>query len=111
LSRTILFVDDAIEDLRELERFILARWSAPAWASAYEEIRAAIRLIAERPRAGSLCEELEALGTSNIRQVLAGPNRVLYEILDDGTLHIYAICNQKRELGTLLQRRFLRQQP
>lgn len=64
-------------------------------------------MIADHPGAGRIPLELESLGISQYRQVLAGMNRMIYEWADDA-VYIHLVCDTRRDLQALLMKRIVR---
>ena len=102
----VVILHSAETDLRELRDHIRRRFGAAAWNNSYAKIKQAAKRIATHPRAGRLPEELIDLNLMQYRQVLAGMNRIIYE-LRDGTAYVHLICDARRDLRTLLMRRIL----
>jgi plasmid stabilization system protein ParE len=106
VTTNVVVLRSAETDLRDVRDHIRRRFGEAAWDNSYAKIRKAVGRIAAHPLAGKLPEELADLNLMQYRQVLAGMNRVIYE-LRDGTAYVHAICDARRDLRTLLMRRIL----
>ncbi|MFT4256190.1 MAG: type II toxin-antitoxin system RelE/ParE family toxin [Pseudoxanthomonas sp.] len=102
----VVILHAAEADLLELRRHLLGRFGAAAWKGSYAKIKQAVTRIAAHPHAGKLPEELAELNLMQYRQVLAGMNRVIYELRDE-TAYVHVICDARRDLRTLLMRRLV----
>ena len=102
----VVILRSAETDLRDLRDHIRRRFGATAWKDSDTKIRQAVKRIAAHPLAGKLPEELTDLGLIQYRQVLAGVNRIIYE-LRDGTAYVHVICDARRDLRALLMRRII----
>ncbi|PWF47777.1 type II toxin-antitoxin system RelE/ParE family toxin [Massilia glaciei] len=103
------FTQNARADLLELKEFVLQQWSQQAWKAAFAEIRHAVATIESHPEAGAICPDLAAIGITAYRQILTSKNRIIYEADKDANLiFVHVVCDQRRDLQTLLMRRLLR---
>ncbi|QHJ00196.1 type II toxin-antitoxin system RelE/ParE family toxin [Xylophilus rhododendri] len=103
----VVFLESAEADLQELRRYILKDFGPGTWRSSFAKIKKAVALIAAEPRAGRLLPEFESLNIAAYRQVLAGMNRIIYEVQDE-VAYIYVVCDTRRDLQGLLLRRLVR---
>lgn len=102
----VVVLRGAEADLHELRRNVTHRFGAKRWTSTLQSIRTAFERIAEHPQSGSLPDELSALNLVQFRQVLAGMNRIIYELR--GTVaFVHVVCDVRRDLKTVLMRRLL----
>lgn len=106
MSFTVVILQSAEIDLKELRSYITKQFSAQTWQNTYVTLKAAIRHLATQPYAGSIPEEIERLNIGQYRQVLSGMNRVIYEIRDK-TVYIHIIADTRKNLPTLLMKRLL----
>lgn len=93
-------------DLRALRRCVRARFGAGAWAATHGSVRAALARIAAHPEVGHAPDELAELGLVQYRQVLSGPNRILYEPRGS-MVYVHLVCDARRDLKSVLLRRLL----
>ena len=101
------FLEAAERDLRDLRSYILKNFSRQHWQEAYGRIREAIDTIARFPQAGVVPPELESLGANQYHQVIAGMNRVIYEIRGND-IFIHIIIDTRKDFQSFLTRRLLR---
>jgi toxin ParE1/3/4 len=105
----VVFVRSAETDLKDLRTYILKRFGQSAWQDSYVQIKACIATIEQFPDGGSVPDELENLGLTQYRQMIAGMNRIIYETRND-TAYIHIVCDARRDLRSLLMARLLRVQ-
>lgn len=103
----VVFLHSAEQDLLELKDYILKNFGATAWRASYRKIRDATTRLKRFPHEGHVPEELARLDIAQYRQVIAGMNRIIYEIRGD-TLFIHVVCDTRKEMRALLARRLLR---
>ena len=102
------FLEGAEFDLKELRRYIQENFSRQDWLNAYEHIRESVHTISRFPKAGTVPPELASLGANQYRQVLAGMNRIIYEIRGDD-IFIHIIIDTRKDFQSFLTRRLLRE--
>ncbi len=109
MSATVLLLDDAEQDLRNIHATIKNRFSDRLANEIYREIRDAILLLEENPYLGTVIDQLAALGMTNYRQmVVMQKNRVVYELDQKNALiYVYLICNERQDYDAVLRRRIL----
>lgn len=103
----VVILESAEHDLKELKNYLTKTFSIETWQNSYDNIKTAIRNLKTFPGVGSIPEEFEKLSLSQYRQVLAGMNRIIYEVRLD-TVYIHIITDTRRDLRSLLTRRLLR---
>ena len=102
------FTNNAKEDFIELKAYVVQAWSKQVWKTAFEQIKHAVSIIESQPHAGAVCQDLAQLGITTYRQMLTNKNRIIYEIDSTNKLiFIHIVCDQKRDLQTLLIHRLL----
>ncbi|WP_426176910.1 type II toxin-antitoxin system RelE/ParE family toxin [Massilia sp. TWR1-2-2] len=103
----VVFLDSAEQDLKELKRYIVRNFGRIAWQNSYREIRTSIAALKLFPLSGRVPDELRNLQLSRYRQVIAGRNRIIYELRQD-TIFIHIVCDARKDLRTVLITRLLR---
>lgn len=106
----VLILRGAEADLHELRAYLLRRFGAGSWRESRQAIGRAFARIAAQPQAGKMPEELLALNLAQYRQVLAGKNRVIYELRGDRA-YVHVVCDVRRDLRAVLLRRILETNP
>jgi len=106
MSFKVVILQSAETDLKELRSYLNKSFSEQTWRSTFSELKAAINRLGTLPYAGSIPEEIEKLHLSQYRQVLAGMNRVIYEVRDR-TVYIHIIADTRKDLPSLLMKRLL----
>ena len=105
----VYFLAGAEADLKELRRYILQNFGEVAWRDSYRKIKDSVRRLQTAPESGPIPDELADLHLSQYRQVVSGLNRILYEVRGNA-LYIHLVCDSRRDIKTLLNRRLLRPQ-
>lgn len=95
----IIFTQGAIDDLTDLKQSL----NPELWKAAKKEIQDKLNFIEKHPLAQPIPPELEEI-TIHFRQGLTHYYRIIYEITQD-KIYVYLICNQARDLTSLLYKR------
>ena len=103
----VVFLRDAEEDLKELRRYIVSKFSKDTWLETKRQINATVSSLTAFPQSGNIPKELAELGMAQYRQTLSGMNRIIYEVRGD-LLYVHIVCDTRRDLRDLLARRLLR---
>jgi len=104
----IHFLEVAERDLRDLRSYILENFSRQQWQETYGLIREAVDTIASFPQAGKVPPELTPLGANQYRQIIAGMNRIIYEIRGND-IFIHIVIDTRKDFQSFLTRRLLRE--
>jgi plasmid stabilization system protein ParE len=104
---SVVILESATQDLKDLQRSVSESFSADAWRNAHDKIRECIRNLKVFPYAGSIPDELENLGLTQYRQILSGMNRIIYEVRMV-TIYIHMIGDARRDMKSLLTKRLFR---
>jgi len=103
----VVILESAEYDLKELRAYLVKNFSVATWESSYSQIKTVIRHLQMFPLAGAIPDEFESLDLTQYRQVMAGMNRIIYEVRTE-TVYIHIIVDARRDLKSLLMRRLLR---
>ncbi len=109
MSHTVLFLEYAEHDLRNIHAHIESRFSKELANKVYVAIRDAILRLEGNPNLGRVIPELSKLGMTNYRcLVVEQRNKVVYQI-DAGKNHvyIYLICSERQDFEAALAKRLL----
>lgn len=87
----IIILDKAQEDLEEIAEY-WAKFSVNSARQRLDEIYDKIRLLESFSRLGKVYEELNY---PKVREIVAGPYRVIYHIVSETKIHILTIHNSK----------------
>lgn len=107
MSFSVVFLKSAEQDIKELREYVVKRFGNKTWQATLDKLRESVRTIQTQPHAGTLPEELRALNPGQYRQIISGMNRMIYEIRQQ-TIYIHIVCDNRRDLQGLLNRRMLR---
>jgi plasmid stabilization system protein ParE len=106
MSVRVVILKGAEGDLRELRHYVARRFGETAWARTLHLIRVAMEQIGTHPEAGRVPDEIAALGLVQFREVMAGPNRIVYEPRGD-VAYVHLVCDSRRDLKNVLLRRLV----
>lgn len=107
MNHRVVLLASAEQDLKELRAYLVKNFSPDTWARSYALIKHTMRQLQVFPQAGTIPEELEKLNLVQYRQMLSGPNRIIYEVRQ-GVIYVHIIVDVRRDMKTLLTRRLLR---
>lgn len=106
-AMNVVFLHSAERDLLELKDYVLKNFGKTAWRSSYKKIKDAVIRLKKFPLEGHVPDELASLNVTQYRQVIAGMNRMIYEVRGQ-TLYIHIVCDTRKDMQSLLTRRLLR---
>jgi plasmid stabilization system protein ParE len=106
MSLRVILLAGAEQDLRELRTYIVRNFGKEVWQASYGRIKEAVSNITSFPLVGAIPPELEKLQLVQYRQVLAGMNRIIYEVRQD-IVYIHIICYSRKDMVSLLNRRLM----
>ncbi|CDG82001.1 type II toxin-antitoxin system RelE/ParE family toxin [Janthinobacterium agaricidamnosum] len=109
MNTRVVVLDEAEQDLKDLQTYLIQHFSVTTWQDSYAKIKKSIRLLKSFPQSGTVPDEIRQYGTTKYRQVLAGMNRIIYEVRAD-VVYIHIIVDTRRDMKSLLEKR-LGQQP
>ena len=107
MSVSVVFLKSAELDLKELKSYIVKNFGNHSWQSTYANIQEAVSTIQTFPFGGRVPEELERLNLTQYRQVIAGMNRIIYEVRQE-IAYVHIVCDSRKDMKTLLTKRLLR---
>lgn len=96
----------AQQDVRNLNRYLRDRHGAATAAAFRAHLSEAVGRLRDYPHRGTVPRELEAIGVTEYRQILSGPNRIIYRVMD-GDVIVFIVVDGRRDLQSLLERRIL----
>ncbi|MCW5700353.1 MAG: type II toxin-antitoxin system RelE/ParE family toxin [Rhodospirillales bacterium] len=103
----VFLLEEAKCDIRDIWRWVVEAdgiEKADRLVDALEETGARL---SEFPHRGNVPEELQALGTTNCREVHYKPYRIIYRVFENRVI-VYCVADGRRDMQSLLQRRLLR---
>jgi toxin ParE1/3/4 len=102
----VLLSNDAARDFEELYDYV-ALHDAPQKADhVLEQIERAFSRLSDYPERGAHPKELLELGIREYREIFFKPYRIIYRLMDKN-VYVLLIADGRRDMQTLLQRRFL----
>ncbi|SIT28756.1 type II toxin-antitoxin system RelE/ParE family toxin [Achromobacter sp. MFA1 R4] len=104
MSRTVVFLQSAADDLHEIRHYVRKHFSHAVWLDSYAKIKTAILNLEQFPQAGHPLPELPA---THFLQIIAVKNRVIYEVVGD-KVYVHLICDSRQDFKIKLARRPLR---
>jgi toxin ParE1/3/4 len=106
MAFAVFLTNDAARDLDELYDYITLH-DAPQKADyVLGQIERAFSKLSRFPERGAHPKELLVLGIVEYREIFFKPYRIIYRVVDKN-VHVLLIADGRREMQTLLQRRFL----
>jgi plasmid stabilization system protein ParE len=109
MSYTVMFLEDAERDLRNIHAYVAGQFSEKLANKIYTDIRDAILRLEDNPLLGHTIPQIAHLGMTDFRQIVVEKrNKVIYQI-DTGKkrLYIYFICSDRQDFDTALAARML----
>lgn len=107
MSVSVVFLDSAEQDLKELKTYLIRHFGKVTWSASYAKIKASVTNLQSFPLMGKVPEELESLNLTQYRQIISGMNRIIYEVRQQ-TIYIHIVCDTRKDMQSLLTRRLLR---
>ncbi|NSX04750.1 type II toxin-antitoxin system RelE/ParE family toxin [Cupriavidus gilardii] len=104
MKHRVVFLQTAVDDLKEIRRYVRKHFSQAVWLDSYGKIKKAILGLERTPYRGHTPDELPA---THFLEIIAVKNRVIYEVLGD-TVYIHLICDCRQDFQTKLARRPIR---
>lgn len=103
---TVLLTEGAEHDLESIYDYI-AEFDCVANAdNVLDQLIGIVESLSQFPERGSIPKELNMLGIREYRQTSFKPYRVIYRVIEDKVI-IYVIADGRRDMQSLLARRFL----
>jgi toxin ParE1/3/4 len=106
MTLSVVVLRSSEEDLKMLKRYLVSNFGAETWRASYGQIKDAIASIRAFPSQGRIPDELANINLSQYREVVAGMNRLIYDVHGD-TIHVHIVCDTRRDLKSLLMRRLM----
>jgi toxin ParE1/3/4 len=107
MTHAVVILKSAEHDLHDLRAYLLKHFGHAAWQESYAMIKAALKNLQTYPLSGSVPDALEKINLAQYRQVIAGKNRIIYEVRHS-TIYVHVVADCRRDMATLLARRLLR---
>ncbi len=104
---TILFLPDAIADLRGLQHHLLRHWSVSVWMTAESDVVGELTLLDDGHLTGANVPELASVGIIDYRQITTSHHRLIYRQIQDTTF-VYLVAAHRQDFQALLQQRLWR---
>ena len=102
----VVLTEDAERDLEDLYFHIATHDSRANAEHVLNRLVEATASLESAPDRGSQPKELKSLGDQAYRQVFFKPYRIIYRVIDRRVV-VYVICDGRRDMKSLLARRFL----
>lgn len=100
----VLFSPAALTDLEEIVDFRIAQQGEEAGAALLDTLIGRATALGQFPRRGARPKELEGQGEDDIRQLVSGLYRIIYDVQADHVL-IVLIADGRRDMQRLLRDR------
>ena len=96
----------AKDDYREIRGYVKRKFGDQVWTTVEADFKKMLRQIADMPLAGSIPEEIAAIGLVHYRQRLVGQTRVIYQI-KDAEIFVHMFVDTNRDFPTVLYDRLM----
>ncbi|GGY92504.1 type II toxin-antitoxin system RelE/ParE family toxin [Novosphingobium colocasiae] len=96
----------AEDDLEEIHSYRMELRGGDDADALIDQFLAVIETLETFPERGAVPKELESTGIREFRQLLLGPYRLIYRVMDTRVI-ILVIVDGRRDVQTLLERRLL----
>ena len=107
MSFQVVFLKSAELDLKDLRSYMVKNFGETTWQASYTKIKDAVNTIRTFPLGGDIPDELERLNLTQYRQIIAGMNRIIYEVRQEN-IYIHIVCDTRKDMKSILARRFVR---
>ena len=107
MKYAVFILKSAEQDLHDLKQYLVKNFGMADWQNSYGNLKAAINNLESFPFSGSIPDELQHINLAQYRQVIAGKNRIIYEVRQT-TLYVHIVVDTRRDMKTVLTRRMLR---
>lgn len=107
MALPVSILDSAKFDFKAIHKKVVEKFGNDVWNNIKIKYQEAFKNIGEFPLKGSIPTEIEALGMTNIRQVLLNQTRIIYQITDT-TIYIHMLVDTKQDFQQVLYDRALR---
>lgn len=106
MTRTVVILDGAKADFREIKKNVRKQFGDLVWAEVNQEFQNTVKRIRANPLLGTHVDELGSFGYDNYRKTLVRQTRVIYEF-DHQTVIVHLFIHTKRDFRTHLEKRLL----
>ncbi|MBR7799151.1 type II toxin-antitoxin system RelE/ParE family toxin [Undibacterium fentianense] len=96
----------AKDDYREIRGYVKRKFGDQVWVAVESDFKKVLKQIAEMPLAGSVPEEIEAIGLVHYRQRLVGQTRIIYQIKEE-EIFVHMFVDTNRDFPSVLYDRLM----
>lgn len=104
---SIVILESAEQDLQEIKRYVIQRFSSKAWKKTSTQLKATLKQLQQFPYSGNIPQEIALFELHQFQQVICDMNRIVYEIEQD-KIFIHMIVDVRRDMKSLLMKRLIR---
>jgi toxin ParE1/3/4 len=105
MAHTVFLLEDAVQDLESIYRYIKSSGNKIAAKEMIFAIRKACDNLSENPERGHIPNELSMAGRFEYRQIIAKKYRIIYQVADSNVF-VFGIIHGNRNIGEVLRQRF-----
>ena len=106
MSYKVQILAYAKDDYREIRGYVKRKFGDQVWVAVESDFKKVLKQIAELPLAGSVPEEIEAIGLVHYRQRLVGQTRIIYQIKEE-EIFVHMFVDTNRDFPTVLYDRLM----
>ena len=106
MSYTVLLLEEAVQDIEAIYRYIRKSGNKKAAKDMILRIREAFDSLGENPERGHISDELSRAGQFEYRQIIVKKYRFIYQLAKPN-IFIFGIIHGNRNIGEVLKQRIL----
>lgn len=106
MSAKVQILEFAKEDYRKIRRWVKAEFGLQVWSKIEAEYKQVLTHIGQSPMAGSVPNELLALGLQDYRQRMVKQTRIIYQIKGD-RVFVHLFVDSSRDFSEALYQRLM----
>jgi toxin ParE1/3/4 len=106
MTFSVIFTEDAIRDLEDIDDYISEHDSPQNADYVLKQIEEVVLTLSDLPDSGTYPKELSTLGIREYREVFFKPYRIICRTLGNN-VYVYVVADGRRDMQTLLNRRLL----
>ena len=106
MSYTVLLLEEAVEDIEAIYRYIRKSGNKKSAKDMITNIRKACDNLSEKPERGQIPAELSKTGQFEYRQIIEKKYRIIYQLAEPN-IFVFGIIHGNRNIGDVLRQRML----
>ncbi len=103
---TILWTEDAAEDLFDIISYQRMKYGLEKANAVYESIQKRVSSLMNFPQKGRVAPELHSIGITSYRELVESPWRIIYRVADS-TVYIVTLLDSRRNVEEVLYKKVI----